>query len=368
MALWRIRATVDDRPGYLSVLTASLALRSINILSVQAQASEGGAVDDFLVDAPDTLTDADLRAAVVKGRGRDPWIQRTDAYDLVDPQTHLLGLAGRLVREPHELDSVLGSLLGCAVRWRPDEGPTWQGFTDSAMALPDPAGGTIYLDRDAPPFTPAEYARANALVELAAAATAKLDAGWRLLLAGGAELEVRPAGPEDLDAVVALHERCGRDSRYRRYLSGSAVPRRAQLSRLIGSGYALAAHLEDGRPGPAGGVGGAGTRVVALLNAVREGTEAEIGLLVEDAWQRRGLGTALLRRAVRQLAAGGIEAVHAHLHADNHAMIRTLRRLGLPLRHETDGPLTTVMLDLRLATVDPGGGPAPAPEAITGRL
>ena len=25
MALWRIRATVDDRPGFLSVLTASLA-------------------------------------------------------------------------------------------------------------------------------------------------------------------------------------------------------------------------------------------------------------------------------------------------------------------------------------------------------
>ena len=54
MALWRIRATVDDRPGYLSVLTASLALRSVNILAVQVHTTEGGAVDDFLVDAPDT--------------------------------------------------------------------------------------------------------------------------------------------------------------------------------------------------------------------------------------------------------------------------------------------------------------------------
>jgi hypothetical protein len=32
MALWRIRATVEDRPGYLSVLTTSLALRSVNSL------------------------------------------------------------------------------------------------------------------------------------------------------------------------------------------------------------------------------------------------------------------------------------------------------------------------------------------------
>ena len=52
MALWRIRATVDDRPGYLSVLTASLALRSVNILAVQVHTTEAGAVDDFLVDAP----------------------------------------------------------------------------------------------------------------------------------------------------------------------------------------------------------------------------------------------------------------------------------------------------------------------------
>ncbi|MFD0785904.1 ACT domain-containing protein, partial [Micromonospora azadirachtae] len=64
MTLWRIRATVDDRPGYLSVLTASLALRGVNILAVQVHTTERGAVDDFLVDAPDTLAEADLVAAV----------------------------------------------------------------------------------------------------------------------------------------------------------------------------------------------------------------------------------------------------------------------------------------------------------------
>jgi len=53
VALWRVRATVDDRPGFLAVLTASLALSKINILSVQVHATESGAVDEFLVDAPD---------------------------------------------------------------------------------------------------------------------------------------------------------------------------------------------------------------------------------------------------------------------------------------------------------------------------
>src|SRR2546423_13701871 len=82
MALWRIRATVDDRPGFLAVLAASLALRSVNILSVQVHPTASGAVDDFLVDAPDALSEADLFAAVVKGRGRDPWVRRAGARGL----------------------------------------------------------------------------------------------------------------------------------------------------------------------------------------------------------------------------------------------------------------------------------------------
>src|SRR4051812_49923202 len=98
MALWRIRATVDDRPGYLSVLTASLALRAVNILSVQVHTTEAGAVDDFLVDAPDALSEADLLAAVAKGRGRDAWLCRTDVRGLADAQTQLLGMAARLAR------------------------------------------------------------------------------------------------------------------------------------------------------------------------------------------------------------------------------------------------------------------------------
>src|SRR5256885_12697318 len=93
MALWRIRATVDDRPGFLAVLAASLALRSVNILSVQVHPTASGAVDDFLVDAPDALSEADLLAAVVKGRGRDPWVRRGAAQGLHDAPPLLINPA-----------------------------------------------------------------------------------------------------------------------------------------------------------------------------------------------------------------------------------------------------------------------------------
>src|SRR5213596_2825971 len=112
VALWRIRATVDDRPGFLAVLAASLALRSVNILSVQVHATEAGAVDDFLVDAPDSLSEAELLAAVVKGRGQDPWVRPADADGLRDGPTLLINLATRLVRDGGDLDAALAGLLG----------------------------------------------------------------------------------------------------------------------------------------------------------------------------------------------------------------------------------------------------------------
>ncbi len=174
MALWRIRATVDDKPGFLSLLAASLALRSVNILAVQVHTTEAGAVDDFLVDAPDELPAAALIEAVRRGRGRDPWLCRTEARGLVDEPTRVLGLAARLAGDPAELDAVLHDLLGeCEIIWRGHPSTGREGYSAHAMVLADPSGGSLLVRRREPAFTPAEYARAHALVRLAAVAQTK---------------------------------------------------------------------------------------------------------------------------------------------------------------------------------------------------
>lgn len=337
MALWRIRATVDDRPGFLAVLAASLALRSVNILSVQVHGTEGGAVDEFLVDAPDTLSEDDLRAAVAKGRGRDAWVRPADAYGLVDVPTQLINLATRLVRAPDELPAALGGLLGeVLVTWRPERCPA-AAFTEGLVTLPDPEGGTIEVRRLDPPFTPAEFARAHALVELAGTLTRQAQTSGQLLLADGTELTVRAADRSDAEAVRAMHERCSATSRYRRYLSGTAVPSGALLRRLLRDAF-VAVH---------------GDEIVALANLSWDGAEAELGLLVVDAWQRRGIGTALARRALRLARLAGREVVHVHTHADNAPMIRTMHRLGLPLRPETDGPILTLSVPVTAGSGTP---------------
>src|SRR3954447_6434915 len=157
MALWRIRATVDDRPGYLSVLTAGLALKSVNILAVQVHTTEAGAVDDFLVDAPNALTAEDLLAAVGRGRGRNAFVARAEAEGLADQPTRALALAGRLVHDPDALGEALVALLDAAeVRWRPGPSAERPGFDAGRMRLADPAGGSFEVLRAQPEFTPAE--------------------------------------------------------------------------------------------------------------------------------------------------------------------------------------------------------------------
>lgn len=330
MALWRIRATVDDRPGYLSVLTASLALRSVNILAVQVHTTEEGAVDDFLVDAPDSLVEADIMAAVLKGRGRDAFVTRAEAQGLADQPTRALVLAGRLVHEPETLGETLLALLDATdVRWRPGAASEQPGFHGGRMTLADPAGGSYEVLRALPAFTPAEYARAQALVEVAGSVVRQRREHVTLLLADGAELVVRQAMKDDLGAARELHESCSAATLGNRYLGG-VIPGDARLARLLEPAHGMTLVAAT----PTGGV-------VAMANLVAEGELGEVALLVDDDWQRRGLGTALLRRLHAHAERSGFAAVVAHTGAGNVAMLRTLRRLGAGTI-QRDGALVSV--------------------------
>src|SRR5690606_11799387 len=131
--LWNIRATLDDVPGRLAILAASLARRAVNILSVQVHLTPDGPVDELLVAASPLLSLADLAAAVVDGGARAPRVTPADAHALVDGPTRALSLAARLMRNPDDLPAVLTSLFpGAEVTWRP-EPPA--GLADDATDL-----------------------------------------------------------------------------------------------------------------------------------------------------------------------------------------------------------------------------------------
>jgi GNAT superfamily N-acetyltransferase len=326
MTLWRVRATVDDRPGFLAVLAASLALRSINILAVQVHTTESGAVDDFLLDAPDDLGEDELIAAIERGRGRDAWVARTDAHGLVDPPAQLAKLAARVVADPDELGWAMSSLLGgCIVRY--EEGPGVSGFGGSAMRIAGPRGGVLVVTRLAPAFTPAEFARAQALAEIAGAVARKPVQPTVL----------RPATGDDLDGLTRMHARCGSQSLFLRYLTGTSGPSRRQLERLLAPAKGIALVAETVHNG----------QLIGMANLIGEGEVAEAAVLVEDSWQRKGIGTALLRSLFGSAGGLGVRAVVLHTHAGNVAMHRTVRKVRSDARFEIDSGLSSTILALK---------------------
>ena len=332
-------------PGRLAILAASLARRAINILSVQVHLTPDGPVDELLVAASPVLSVQDLTAAVVDGGARAPRVAVADAHALVDAPTRALTLASRLVRTPGDLPAVLLSLLpGAQLAWRA-EPPEDHDDTLPQLWLVDPTGGGFLLTRPSAPFTPAECARAFAMMDVTTIALARLspvDADTdtcRLVLADGDELNIRRATADDVDAVVALHARCSMTSRLRRYLAGTRCPTEATLARLLSPAAGRCLVVEDGE-----------TRLVAMANLMSDGDTPELALLIEDSWQQRRLGTVLARRLAAVATHSGAHSVKAVIHTGNAPMVRIMSSLGHRLHREYDGGLLTL-----IATLQPPG-------------
>src|ERR1700691_5492611 len=80
---------------------------------------------------------------------------------------------------------------------------------------------------------------------------------------------------------------------------------------------------------------------------------AEIGVTVVDAWQGRGLGSALLARLSEHAAEAGIEYFTAEILAENRTMLALLPRLGEG-ETESHGPVVTARVELAEPPRPPG--------------
>ncbi|WP_372515811.1 GNAT family N-acetyltransferase [Streptantibioticus silvisoli] len=147
-------------------------------------------------------------------------------------------------------------------------------------------------------------------------------------LPDGERIVIRAAGPGDRAAGRALHERCSPDTLSLRY-HGPVGDADRYLTHLLDPRHGRTLAVEDGTG-----------RLIALGHLLWDGEESELALLVEDAWQRRGVGTLLLRRLVAVARAERRASVYAVTRPANTAMHAAMRGLGLPLeRHSEDGAL-----------------------------
>ncbi|MFF5160341.1 GNAT family N-acetyltransferase [Streptomyces sp. NPDC000348] len=331
--LWRMRTTVKDEPGALAALCTALAELRVDILSLQTHPLGEDTVDEFLLRAPEGT---DLVTAVSLAGGTDTWTERADAHDLVDAPTRVLGLAARTAQDAAELPLALRQLLGrCTIRSRPatsmggrripDTVPEEGSLEDTVIRLRTPEGGVITVERPYLPFTPTEFARARALVELDARLGPRIPRGHDVLtLPEGGDISVRRADTGDLAAARAMHERCSTETLRMRY-HGPVGDADRYLNHLLSPrfGRTLAAQTASGR-------------IVGLGHLLWDGDETEVALVVEDAWQRRGIGAELLTRLVAMAAEDGCAQVYAVTQASNTGMVAAMRGLGLPLDYQIE--------------------------------
>ncbi|OOQ54240.1 hypothetical protein AFM16_06625 [Streptomyces antibioticus] len=349
--LWRMRTTVKDEPGALAALCTALAGHRVDILSLQTHPLGADTVDEFLLRAPGALGADEITRAVSLAGGADTWIERADAHDLVDAPTRVLGLATRTALDAAELPLALRQLLGrCTIRSLPAKpagggrGPAGvpvEGvLEDTVMRLRAPEGGVITVERPYLPFTPTEFARARALVELDARLGPRVPGGQDVLtLPEGNDIAVRRADTSDLAAAREMHERCSPRTLGMRY-HGPVGDADRYLNHLLSPrfGRTLAVQTTSGR-------------IVGLGHLLWDGDETEVALLVEDEWQRRGIGAELLGRLVALAVEAGCASVYAVTQSSNTGMVAAMRGLGLPLDYQIEEGTLVITARLDRAAV-----------------
>ena len=134
---------------------------------------------------------------------------------------------------------------------------------------------------------------------------------------------IRPLRRDERDALIDLFDRLSPQSRLQRFL--------APKPRLTEGDLALLSDVDGDRHDALVIVAaGAPERLLGVARLVRgSGTvDSDVSVVVEDRWQRQGLGSRLLDALVERARRRGIESVTATMLADNRGAQRLMRRAG----------------------------------------
>ena len=160
-------------------------------------------------------------------------------------------------------------------------------------------------------------------------------------LRDGARIVIRPVEPDDAEQLNAGFERLGAVSRYRRFLTplDHLTPR--QLSYLTDVD-----HISHEAIAALDAVTGDGIGIARYLRDPDDAGLAEVVVTVADAWQGRGVASALLERLGARARAAAIERITARMIVGNDAARRLIAHAAEITREQRDGG--TVLITARL--------------------
>jgi acetyltransferase len=153
---------------------------------------------------------------------------------------------------------------------------------------------------------------------------------WTMNTRDGRTLLVRPIRPSDEQRIVRFHQALSDRTVHCRYGGIMNLAARTAHERLIRSCFVdfdrqIALVVVASEP-PAEDIVG-----VARLLRQPGSAEAEFAIVVADAWQRRGVGTQLLKQLITVAKAEGLRSLTATIVPENEQMIGLCRRLGFTL-------------------------------------
>lgn len=143
------------------------------------------------------------------------------------------------------------------------------------------------------------------------------------------KIQVRRAGPADAAELSRLVAELSPEAAHLRFFVGVGTPTARFVAALLRRDESHGAW-----------VCAAGDRLVGHASWGRDGAAAEVGVVVAERWQGRGLGRSLLEAALAEAADRGLTDVRLHVHAENRWLARRLSSGAV--RAAVEGGVVTV--------------------------
>jgi len=166
-------------------------------------------------------------------------------------------------------------------------------------------------------------------------------------LRSGDVVRIREVRPDDAPALARAYANLGEQSRYRRFFTVMPELPETTLKAAVDVDHVDHEALVA--------VPLLSAEIVGECRFIRlpdQPDTAEIGVAVVDAWQGRGLGSALLASLSERAAEAGIEYFTAQILAENRTMLRLLPGLG-QVKTQSRGPVVSARVEL----AEPAGQP-----------